>query len=127
MDDKHNSYGAKAEQLACEYLEREGYAVRDRNWRISNTIEIDIIAQKENVIVFCEVKARSSSGGDPAEAVDSKKRHKMVRAADVYLNMLDETYDYRFDIFSIVYDNDFTNPQIEHIPDAFMPEANNGL
>lgn len=127
MEEIKNRYGAKAEELAREYLEREGYVVRDHNWRISNTIEIDIIAQKDNVIVFCEVKARSSSGGDPVEAVDSRKRNKMVRAADVYLNMLDETYDYRFDIFSIVYEKDFTNPQIEHIPDAFMPEANNGF
>ena len=118
--------GKLAEELACRYLERGGYVVRERNWRISNTIEIDIIAQMGDVIVFCEVKARDKSGGDPVEAVDSRKRIKMVKAADVYLNMLDGYYDYRFDIFSIVYDGNFQNPEIEHIPDAFMPEANNG-
>lgn len=116
----HNDWGHKAESIACEYLIRKGYVVRERNWRpASGHLEIDIISQKDNFIVFIEVKARQNTDYDPIDAVDNKKIRKLVRAASSYLMSLKYDFEYRFDIISISGTPD--NFSIDHIIDAFLP------
>ena len=90
MGSEANDWGHDAEMLARDYLISQGYTVREMNWRIGSALEIDIIAQMENVIVFVEVKARKSK--DPVEAVDRKKRSKMVIGANAYLNAQPHIY-----------------------------------
>lgn len=118
----NKEWGEHAEQIALEYLFSEGYAVRERRWRAGNTIEIDIIAQTGMWIVFVEVKARKGDYQDPVDAVDEKKRSKMVKAADIYLSNLKENYQYRFDIITLTGTPESYN--ICHIQDAFMPPLN---
>lgn len=113
------SWGKEAEQLAVDHLIVEGYIIRDRNWRYKNHIEIDIVAQIDNTIVFVEVKARNEEGDNPVDAVDNKKMMKMVRGADKYLLQFDEIMDCRFDIISI--SGSPKNYKLEHIPAAFIP------
>lgn len=119
---RNREWGRIAEGLAAEYLIKAGYIVRERNFRISNHIEIDIIAEKGNSIVFVEVKARSGNFADAIDAVDKRKRTKMVRGANIYLKNLDHLYEYRFDIITLT-GNEYKYT-LEHIPDAFLPPLN---
>ena len=76
--------GQHGEDLACRYLEKKGYRIRERNWR-SRAGEIDIVAEKNGVFIFVEVKMRSSSGfGHPEEAVTATKRQHLIRATQWY-------------------------------------------
>lgn len=133
MDSKHSSnqykgtlnrdWGAFAEDRAAEYLRRQGYTILERNLKF-NKIEIDIVAQKDQVIVFVEVKARSGEYQDPVDAVDRKKRAKITAGADIYLRRLDQLYQYRFDIITLTGNQqDYT---LEHYEDAFMPTLKSG-
>ena len=54
---QHNDFGAQGEDIAIDYLRRKGYVILDRNWR-SGHREIDIVARKDDTVVFVEVKAR---------------------------------------------------------------------
>lgn len=75
----NREWGKMAEDIAAEYLLTNGYIIRERNWRIGNKIEIDIIAEKDGIIVFVEVKARKGDFQSPEETVDSPKRKKMIQ------------------------------------------------
>ena len=94
---KARKFGEFAEEMAAnEYISR-GYTVRERKWRLGKT-EIDLIAQKENVIVIIEVKSRGMGGREALMAVNYDKRRRMVRAADAYLHRCQGFFEYRFDI-----------------------------
>ena len=69
---QHNQLGKWGEEIACEKLITEGYAICERNWRVGS-YEIDIIAMKGNRIVFVEVKTRSNDYVDTLESIDNKK------------------------------------------------------
>lgn len=119
----NRDWGAFAEDRAAEYLRKQGYTILERNLKF-NKIEIDIVAQKNQEIVFVEVKARSGEYQDPVDAVDRKKRAKMTAGADIYLRRLDQLYQYRFDIITLTGNQqDFT---LEHYVDAFMPALRSG-
>lgn len=119
----NGEWGKKAEELAVELLIKDGYTIRERNWRVGNHIEIDIIAQFDSIIAFVEVKARKENIDDALEAVDNRKRKKMVKGADIYLRQQKYDFEYRFDIITIV--GDSSQYEITHIPDAFFPTVNN--
>ena len=56
----HNALGKAGEDAAAAYLERNGYEIRDRNWR-KNHLELDIVATKDNELIIVEVKTRSNT------------------------------------------------------------------
>jgi len=79
------SLGKAAEDLACEELERLGYAVLARRYR-RRAGEIDIIALDESTVVFIEVKSRTSGAfGQAADAITWTKRRRMIHVAMDYL------------------------------------------
>lgn len=110
-------FGKFAEQVASEYYLSKGYHIRERNWRYRK-IEIDLIAQSGNIIIFVEVKARSGRDMLPFQAVDYGKIRRMVRGADVYLKRLAGNYEYRYDIFALT--GDFDDYSYEVFEDAFV-------
>ena len=114
---QHNETGHWGEELACEKLITDGYAICQRNFRIGH-YELDIIAMIGNRIVFVEVKTRTNLNSDPIEAIDNKKILRMVRAANAYVTTFDIPHEVQFDIITIVGTPD--NYTLEHIPDAFM-------
>lgn len=114
-----NDWGKQAETIAKEYLRAEGYIVREENWRIGNTVEIDIIAQKDHEMVFVEVKARNGRWNPAVEAVDEKKIRKIVTGADSYLKRQPHLFSYRFDIIAITGNPE--NYKLDHYQDAFLP------
>lgn len=114
--------GDWGEQVACDMYVGQGYAIVERNWRMGH-YEVDLVAMKGDTIVFAEVKTRSSAEADPIEAVDKRKRARLIASADAFMKHYDLPYEFRFDIVGIT-----GSPQayeVEHIPDAFMPSLRN--
>jgi len=98
---RHNELGKNGEALAAAYLTQHGYAILHCNWRYSH-YEIDIIALKENVLHFVEVKSRASKNfGLPEEAVTKKKFQSLLQAADEFLFQHPEYRHVQYDILSI--------------------------
>ena len=116
---EHNILGKRGESLALEMLKEKAYKILETNWRYKRD-ELDIIAMDGIELVIVEVKTRSSEYfGDPEESVDEAKMQRLVRAAEEYIeqNLLEN--ECRYDIISIILNNDKTN--IRHIKDAFYP------
>jgi len=119
-------WGKEAERIAAEYLVRQGMPIREMNWRpsVHSQLEVDIISQQGDEIIFVEVKARSSNDEDPAEAITPRKIRNIVRAADTYLQRQEHIFRYRFDVILIT--GNVQKYTLEHIREAFMPEVNAG-
>lgn len=97
----HNLRGVAGEDAAVRYLQGTGFHVQHRNWRTSY-YEIDIIAVKENIIHFVEVKTRHSlKFGHPEEHVSRKKLSNLKKAAEYYLSLNPYWKRIQFDILSI--------------------------
>jgi putative endonuclease len=110
-------FGDRGEREAARYLRRQGMKILQRGYRTDRG-EIDLIALDGNVVVFVEVKARRQ--GYPAEAVTPEKQRRLTLAALHFLkkhDLLDERC--RFDVVAIVWREDKSPPEIEHIRDAF--------
>ncbi|WP_312341499.1 YraN family protein [Chryseobacterium binzhouense] len=114
----HNELGKKAEDLAAEYLVKNGYKILVRNFRFQKS-EIDIIAEKDHLIVVVEVKARSTDVFIlPQEAVTKGKIKSIVLAANHFMEEFNKNQEVRFDIISVLPDKT-GKLEIEHIEDAF--------
>lgn len=118
---EHNDLGKKGEELAVEFLEQNGYEIVERNW-VFQKAEIDIIAQKENILAVIEVKTRSSLDfGLPQEFVKPKKIQLLLKAVNAYINDGENDFidncEIRFDIIAIHKSGE--SFAIEHITDAF--------
>ena len=111
--------GKLGEGLAANYLIDKGYQILERNWH-SGHKEVDIIALDDDYLVIVEVKTRKSDDfGEPDIAVGRDKQRMLIWAADAYVRIKKLNVDVRFDIISIVFTD--TEPEIEHIEDAFIP------
>jgi putative endonuclease len=107
--------GRQGEELAAAFLEKKGFVVVARNYRYKHA-EIDLIVQKDDWMIFVEVKARSSSAfGEPETFVDWKKGRKMMEAAEEFIFSNDWKGHIRFDIVSVKLGNP---PEIRHFEDA---------
>ncbi len=118
---EHNELGKLGEDLAAEHLEKENYKILERNWVYKNA-EVDIIAQKENILVVVEVKTRSSLDfGSPQDFVKPKKIQLLIKAVNAYINYrekdFEEDLNVRFDIVAIHKNGE--SFAIEHLTDAF--------
>ena len=115
---EHNELGHKGEDMAVEYLQQQGYCILERNWTNQGRKEIDIIATKDDIAVFVEVKTRRvGSATTPIAAVNASKQHRIILAADSYLKAFHIDFCSRFDVVCIVYDDE--SSRVEHIKDAF--------
>ena len=114
---KHNEFGKHGEQLAVDFLIKDGYVIKYRNYRYLKA-EIDIVAMKGNVLAVIEVKSRSTDFYENiAETVTPKKIKLMVLAADHYVLENDLDVDVRFDIITILKTKG--KYELEHIKNAF--------
>ncbi|MDE6479108.1 MAG: YraN family protein [Muribaculaceae bacterium] len=113
-------WGKQAENIVCDYLISKGYTVRERNWRPKTSkSEIDLIAQKEDTLIFVEVKARSDKDQDPAEAMTAEKIRNVVRGANSYLMKQEYDYYYRFDVATV--NGNAEDYKLDYLEDAFLP------
>ena len=113
----HNKLGRLRENIAKKFLRQKGFIIIALNWRHLH-YEIDIISKHQNVLVFVEVKTRSTfKFGFPDESIDHKKENRLREAAEIYIEQEDLHNEIRFDIISIVKNN--FEEKVYHITDAF--------
>lgn len=116
---QHNETGKKGEELAIAFLTEKGFTVIEKNW-ISKHLEIDIIAQKKELLIIAEVKTRTGSYfGEPEEFVNKQKQKNLIKAAQAYIEKQNLDLEVRFDIISIVFSPKNNAYKIHHIEDAF--------
>ncbi|MGM9477700.1 YraN family protein [Pedobacter sp. GSP4] len=117
----HNDLGREGEGIAKLYLEDNGYEILDENWTHGKA-EVDLIAYKNGIMVFVEVKARSSVAfGEPEDFVHKAKQVQMELAANEYIEIMNHQNDIRFDIIAVTFTKD-KNYTLKHVEDAFWPE-----
>jgi len=115
----HNQLGKEAEQMAVDYLTKNGYEILHCNWRYSH-YEIDIIAIKDRLLRIVEVKSLTSSHlRQPEESVTKKKFRYLVRAADEFLFQNQQYRHVQFDILSIVLHRE-KEPEYFLIEDVYL-------
>ncbi|WP_345950581.1 YraN family protein [Mucilaginibacter sp. PAMB04274] len=118
----HNELGRRGEALAKAHLEAASYEILDENWTFGRA-EVDLIAYKDKVIIFTEVKTRTGNGfGEPEDFVDSRKQKLLADAADEYIYLMNHQGEVRFDIVAILFTPKDTYT-LKHIEDAFWPTA----
>ena len=103
---ERSALARKAETLVARHLEGKGFEIVERNARLGH-LEIDIIAKRGRLLVFCEVRTRSSDRFmTPAESIDAVKAGRIRRAAAAYLAsaLPAGTREVRLDVASVVYD-----------------------
>lgn len=110
--------GSHGEDLACKYLQKLGYKILERNFRIRGG-EIDIAAKDREELVFVEVKTRYSHHfGLPVESITPWKIRSLLKTAQFYLQKISwGNKPYRFDVITV----DFTHsekPAVDHIKNA---------
>ena len=116
MKAKIDKVGTEYETMAARYLCTHDYTILARNYRTPFG-EVDLIAQKDGVLVYVEVKYRSSNDyGDPLEAVDRRKQRQICKVANYHYAgyAAGQEMDCRFDVIGIYGDG-----SIRHIPNAF--------
>jgi len=118
MAESHD-LGQKGEELATEHLIKSGFKILFRNWRYGKH-EIDIIAEKGDIVVFAEVKTRTDDFQmDPKTAVNRDKQKSIILAAEGYIKRYSIDNDSRFDVIIVIKKGD--QFEIDHIEDAFYP------
>ncbi len=108
--------GLTYEKMAARYLESKGYRILQYNYN-TRYGEIDLVAYKDCVYVFCEVKYRKDdSHGLPIEFVTENKQDKLSKAAMLFIMHNQIVEQYRFDVIGILGSND---NEIVHVENAF--------
>ncbi len=114
---KHNEFGKKGEQLAEEYLRNKGYSIREKNYRYLKA-EVDIIAQKGDVLAIVEVRSRSTNFIENIQDTVTKKKIQLqILAADYYVTHFELDVEVQFDIITIRKEKN--NFIINHIENAY--------
>lgn len=115
----HNDLGRYGEEIGKSFLEQKNFEILHINWKYSY-YEIDIIASKNNVLHFIEVKTRRSEQfGLPEESVDKKKLKKMMNAAEEFLFRFPVWKRVQYDVLSISF-VDSNEPEFFLIEDVYL-------
>jgi putative endonuclease len=115
----HNAVGLEGENLAVDWLKQNGFEIMHRNWRHSY-YEIDIIAYKNKMLHFVEVKCRNASPfGYPEDSVTKKKFNRLKRAADEFLFLNPGHKWIQYDILSITLHKN-KEPEYFLLEDVYM-------
>ncbi|MGI6478566.1 MAG: YraN family protein [Salinivirgaceae bacterium] len=117
---EHNDLGKYGEELALKYLRNAGFQIRCTNWRFRK-YEVDIIAVKDNTLVFVEVKTRTPSPiSTPEDSMTRAKQKQLINAADTYIKANDIEMESRIDLISIYVKGN--KHWIKHYENAVTPQ-----
>ena len=122
IETPHLKLGKLGEELVAEFLEITQHQILERNWRCGKA-EIDIIAKtSEGLLLFIEVKTRSTDYFGPGSASITKRKKKLILdAAVIYCQKYKHLEDIRFDVANVyILIND--EVMMEYLPDAFFDE-----
>ena len=102
MSDTRRTLGQHGETLAAQRLQSFGYLLRERNWRCP-VGELDLVAEKDGVLVFVEVRTRRGDRfGTPEESITPTKRAKLLEVAQTYLEAhAEEDRNWRIDVVAV--------------------------
>ncbi len=111
-------FGRRGEDIASSFLLDRGFEILCKNYRCGRTGEIDIIARRNGLIIFVEVKSRKTGKfGGAIYSINSRKKNTIKKVAARYLaenrHLLSEEYTCRFDLISL------DNERLEWIEDIF--------
>ncbi|EFB93409.1 MAG: YraN family protein [Prevotella bivia] len=116
----HNELGKWGENVAADYLQRQGYTILYRDWKCGHR-DIDIVAVMGETLIIVEVKTRRNEVFTDADtAVDAQKIKSLSIAANAFIKRYGGAYDVRFDIITVLGTPE-SEPKINHIIDAFLP------
>ncbi len=118
--------GSIGEDVSCEYLEKNGFRILERNF-LTRHGEIDIIAENDRYIVFTEVKLRTlgentARFGRPALAVTKSKMKNIIYSAGIYISKNQTKKSIRFDVIEVYAeetDKGTVRYRLKHLPSAF--------
>jgi putative endonuclease len=114
--------GLWGENQACRFLQSKGFTTIARNWRFGKG-ELDLVMADGRAIVFVEVKSRTDEDFAPARiSITTKKKRTLLRTAKCFLrkyNISDRPL--RFDVVTVILDDDAGKPRIRHYRNAFRP------
>lgn len=110
---RHHILGKKGEDKAVEYLERRGYTILDRNWRVGH-LELDIVCRHGGMLVIVEVKTRRLGEENVVDLLGWQKRRNLIKAADAYVKKKGWASEIRFDLICLSGED----LEIEHIKEA---------
>jgi putative endonuclease len=114
---RHNEFGKEGEQIAVDFLLKQGYSIKYRNYRYLKS-EIDIIVQKSDVLAIVEVRSRSTDFIENiAETITKKKIGLLVLGADHYVTENELDVEVRFDVITILKNKEVF--EIDHLENAF--------
>lgn len=117
MSGLRQRFGRWGEQAAAQHLQAQGYTILAHNLRTEYG-EIDLLASKDGLLIFVEVKARRSQRfGHPEEAVTPAKQAHLIAAAQAYMQSQPAHTDWRIDVVSI-YQSPGHSPEIIHLENA---------
>ncbi|MDR1168095.1 MAG: YraN family protein [Heliobacteriaceae bacterium] len=113
----NRALGNSGEDIACRYLEENGYEILERNRHFGRNCEIDIIAKLKKKLIFVEVKTRKSNNfGAPFEAVTKTKYENLVKGVQFYLK--ENPYkDCQIDVIGITL---MPKLKIEHLKNIYL-------
>jgi putative endonuclease len=116
---KRKAVGILGEKLAREFLRKKGYRVRELNFRCKNG-EIDIIAEKDDYLVFVEVRTKTTTAfGTPEESITFAKKKRLIALALYYLNSHQNlSSSWRIDFVAIELDSKGKATRIDLIENA---------
>jgi len=126
---EHNELGNLGEERAQAYLKSKDFKIRHVNWHNSTPsgaigkLELDIVAEKDGLLIVVEVKTRSTETFEhPEEAITIRKIRNIINATHEYIFQYDWQGETRFDVISVIpHGQDFL---IDHIEDAFLSPLN---
>jgi putative endonuclease len=129
-ENKHISIGRVGEDITARYLENRGFLIRNRNYRVRSG-EIDIVAQKDGVLHFVEVKSGSwnnpswPSEGDavyrPEDHMHREKCARMARAIQTYLMQQGTAdVDWSADLVVVLLNTRTRKARIHVVPDILL-------
>jgi putative endonuclease len=115
---KNQELGEVGERIAAKWLAYKGWTVRERRFR-NGRRDIDIVVQRERLVAFVEVKARSGAlFGDPVEAVHWRKQRELRRSANVWIDRYGQpNEEYRFDVVGVLLGGG--KVRVKHVENAF--------
>jgi putative endonuclease len=118
--DTRRATGIRGEEEAARFLQRCGYTIVDQNVR-TRAGEIDLIAREGKTLVFVEVKTRKDLIAEPPQAaVNTRKQNRLARLAQGYLRAKRmREVRCRFDVVSVIVNDEGGVKAIRHIPNAF--------
>lgn len=121
MNGRDKEWGRLGETVAARHLEERGYVILEKNLRLLRH-EMDIVAERDGLIVFVEVKTRSSElYGSGVEAVTLQKQRRLIRFAELFLLRYSFGKQVRFDVISISVGQESGQvKKIVHYPNAFQ-------